>query len=314
MSTVQAAIPDDWLRLIDSDGVNLTLTTLLRLEAWAKLLDLHPRQLAGGLLAGNYLSRQKGRGMEFDELRQYQPGDDIRLIDWRVTARTGKPHTRVYREEKQRPVYLFTDLTSTMYLGSQLMLKSHCAAQMATLLAWRGAAQGNRVGGIIVNSQQHKICRPQSRQAGVLHYLHELVALHQPDWQGLASQRFDDSIRQLKQLVRPGSSLYLISDFALLGEHSLKLLQPLGQHCEITAIIITDPLESTPPTLKATYPLPITDGQQQGYLDSASLKQWQQQVMQRHQWLRQQFRQRHIRTLTLSAGQSLAHQLRRQCQ
>ena len=115
-------------------------------------------------MSGGYLSRQKGRGMEFDEARHYLPGDDIRAIDWRVTARTGKTHTKIYREERERPVFILCDLTASMQFGSQLLLKSVQAAHIAALLSWAAAARGDKVGALIFNDGMHRECKPLSRQ------------------------------------------------------------------------------------------------------------------------------------------------------
>ncbi len=103
-----------WLSKYQSDGVNLGIKELIYYQGKTALLNLSPRKTVQAKLAGAYLAKTKGRGMEFDEARHYQAGDDIRAIDWRVTARTGKTHTKLYREEKERPVFVLTDLSSSM--------------------------------------------------------------------------------------------------------------------------------------------------------------------------------------------------------
>lgn len=102
------------LNKLQSNGVSLSTAELLRYQQLAKLFSLAPKRMPQAKLAGSYLTKHKGRGMEFDEARHYQPGDDIRAIDWRVTARTGKTHTKVYREERERPVFLFCDYLPSM--------------------------------------------------------------------------------------------------------------------------------------------------------------------------------------------------------
>ena len=129
-------------------------------------------------MSGNYLARSKGRGMEFDEVRHYQNGDDIRAIDWRVTARTGKTHTKLFKEEVERPVLIATDLSENMLFGSQLLFKSVQAAHLASLVAWHAKSRGDRVGGIVFNQHYHAELKPRSRLQGVLHYLHILSQVH----------------------------------------------------------------------------------------------------------------------------------------
>ena len=113
-----------YLARLQSDGIHLGVKELLQYRQFANLLDLTPRRTPQARLAGSYLTKHKGRGMEFDEARHYQPGDDIRAIAWRVTARTGKTHTKVYREERERPVFILCDMSSSMQFGTQLLLKS----------------------------------------------------------------------------------------------------------------------------------------------------------------------------------------------
>ena len=112
------------LALLQTNGVNLSTAELLRYQQLAKLFSLAPKRSPQARLAGSYLTKHKGRGMEFDEARHYQPGDDIRAIDWRVTARTGKTHTKIYREERERPVFLFCDFSPSMMFGTRLLTKS----------------------------------------------------------------------------------------------------------------------------------------------------------------------------------------------
>ena len=119
---------EKWLSKYQSNGVDLGIKELIHYQGKTALLNLSPRKTVQAKLAGAYLAKTKGRGMEFDEARHYQAGDDIRAIDWRVTARTGKTHTKLYREEKERPVFVLTDLSSSMQFGTQFLFKSVQAA------------------------------------------------------------------------------------------------------------------------------------------------------------------------------------------
>ena len=110
--------------------------------------------------SGGHLSPYKGRGVEFDESRPYQPGDDLRTIDWRVTARTGKPHTKVFREERNRPVFVWLDLRRPMLFATRGAYKGVRAAEMAALIAWSAVANGDRLGGLVFSETQHHELRP----------------------------------------------------------------------------------------------------------------------------------------------------------
>ncbi len=121
--------------------------------------------------AGGYLSGFKGRGMDFEEVRAYQPGDDVRLIDWRVTARTGKPFTKIFHEERERPVFIVVDLSATMFFGTKTAFKSVIAAKVAALIAWAAVKNGDRVGGIFYGGENCHELRPKSRNRGVLPFL-----------------------------------------------------------------------------------------------------------------------------------------------
>ena len=235
-----------WLQTCHSNGVNLSLKELMYYRAKAALLNLQPKAHIKHKLAGQYLAPHKGRGMEFAEVRHYQQGDDIRSIDWRVTARTGQAHTKLYQEEKERPVFVFTDFSQSMLFGSQFVLKSIQAAQLSALTAWSAINRGDRVGGLVFNQQQHFELKPGSRQNAVMNLFHNLLTCHE---QALtlpaqeANNGFRDNLKRLNQLAKPGSLVYLISDFVQLDEEVLKQLQLLARHCEVIACQIFDPFE-----------------------------------------------------------------------
>jgi uncharacterized protein (DUF58 family) len=163
--------------------------------------------------------------MEFDEVRHYQTGDDIRAIDWRVTARTGKTHTKLFREELERPVLIATDLSASMHFGSQLLFKSVQAAHLASLVAWHAKNRGDRLGGIVFNQHEHLELKPRSRKEGVLHYLHALTAMHHTqhksqyelqqntvneqittnEFNSLNERYFIENCARIRQIAKPGA-------------------------------------------------------------------------------------------------------------
>jgi len=152
------------------------LAELVALRGTAHDLNLHARRPVLARLQGSHRSAQRGRGLEFEEVRLYTAGDDARNIDWRVTARRGQPHTKLFREERERPVWLVADLHAGLYFGSRYQLKSSLLLRSAALLAWVAAMDGDRLGALITDSNDElRIFPPQAREAGVLPVLEALV-------------------------------------------------------------------------------------------------------------------------------------------
>ncbi len=282
-----------------SNGIKLSMQELLQYQSKSRLIDLAGKKNIQGKQAGNYLSRSKGRGMEFDEVRHYQIGDDVRAIDWRVTARTGKTHTKLFREEIERPVLVATDLRQNMHFGSKLLFKSVQGAHLAALVAWHAKNRGDRLGGLVFRDKEHIELKPRSRKAGVLHYLHALTRLnnsvdnnsttndkpaHTNESLNVKAehdeQTFTDNYKQeindksfnfeqhcarLRHIAKPGSLVYLITDGqALLDEHSnhhtLRHLTQISQHCELVVCLISDPLEQALPQSHMKLTVTLTDG------------------------------------------------------
>lgn len=270
----QAAITAaEKLSSIQSNGINLSIDELIPYQSQCALIHSGTRKSLRSKMSGNYLARAKGRGMEFDEVRHYQTGDDIRAIDWRVTARTGETHTKLFKEEVECPVLIATDLTHTMHFGSQLLFKSVQGAHLASLLAWHARNKGDRVGGVVFNNTQHQELKPRSRQQGVLHYLHSLVDIHTSalntqnidteESKHLASQAFMQNCARLRQLAKPGSLVYLITDGYHITREALRHLSNITQHCELVIALISDPLELALPDSKQKCNVTLSDGKNQ---------------------------------------------------
>ncbi|MEE9356749.1 MAG: DUF58 domain-containing protein [Methylococcaceae bacterium] len=223
-----------------ADLVSITLKTLIRFNQYAAFIKLRPRDIRAQQ-AGTYLSRLKGRGMEFDEARLYQPGDDIRTIDWRVTARTGKAHTKLYREERERPVFISVDYRPAMWFATRGVFKSVQAAKLAGLLAWAASYHGDKVGGQVFSRGHCREIKPLHSQRAVMQFLHYLV--EKPSEENSNTMAFNQVIDRLRRHARPGSLVYLISDFRQFDNVIEKQLRTLSKHCEVVMIHIYDPLE-----------------------------------------------------------------------
>lgn len=149
----------------NTDAVtNIGLPDLIRLQADARALKLPSARPVRSRQAGLQRSPQRGRGMAFAEVRLYQPGDDIRSIDWRVTARRQAPHTKLYEEERERPVLLLCDLGPSLFFASTGAFKQVRCAQLASILAWLALWSGDQVGGIVFNGETLSVQRPARRK------------------------------------------------------------------------------------------------------------------------------------------------------
>ena len=200
-----------------------------------------------------YRSRMKGRGMEYDESRLYQPGDDVRHLDWRVTARTGKTHTKLFCEERERPVFLWVDCRAPMFFATRGRLKIVAAAQTAALLAWSAVQEGDRVGGVVFSEADHQELKPRRGRASVLRLIHELAAADTPGMRGPGANGLNAGARKarsavqalsrLSYLVRPGSLVFMLSDFRNIDQVGEMAVRKLTAHSEVIFILFSDPLE-----------------------------------------------------------------------
>lgn len=200
--------------------------------------------------AGGHLSPFKGRGVEFDESRPYQHGDDLRTIDWRVTARTGKAHTKVYREERNRPVIVWLDLCRSMMFATQGAYKAVVAARLAGLIGWSAIAHADQLGGLVFSEHEHDELRPRLGRRAALR-LFKLVAEH-PSWRDDApapgaQADMDHSLLRLTRVARPGSMIFLLSDFRHLGGESERHVRELARHADVFLVDIFDPVEAELP-------------------------------------------------------------------
>jgi uncharacterized protein (DUF58 family) len=245
-------------------GVHAQLERLLALRFPARQLDIRQRRRALTQLAGGQRSNFRGRGLEFEEVRGYQPGDDIRAIDWRVTARTGAAHTKLFHEERERPVLLLVDQRAAMRFGSRHCFKSVVAAELAALLAWSALADNERIGALLLHDDDHRELRPRNNRRAVLALL---SALAEPAADSGGSLALAEALRAARRIARPGTSLFILSDFHdALEDAAREELFQLTRHTEITALRIVDPLEQClPPDGRYA----VSDGRQRCELDTA---------------------------------------------
>ena len=294
-----------------SEGTALELNALIRLRAAARNLELGARRRVLSAQAGGYLSVYHGRGMEFDEVRAYQAGDDARTIDWRVTARRGRPHTKLFREERERPVLFLVDLHPGMYFGSRVQYKSVLAGQLSAVLGWAAVSAGDRVGGIIQGAGRHHEIYPAAREAGLLPMLRAMVQL-QPKMPGeLVTGRLDGALARMARIALPGSMIVIFSDFRELGHNAEKYLSTLTRHNDVIAALLYDPLEAAAPP-PGFYRLGV-NRQQRVTVDTSRtsvIEQWQAQFQMHREKIRSICRRHTIHFMEIATTDAIVPALR----
>ncbi len=255
-----------------TNGVTLTLEELLHYRTQS-VHWLPPAQSIWSQMSGNHTSRQKGRGMDFMEVRQYQAGDDIRSIDWRVTARTGKAHTKLFAEDKEQAVILYIDLSSTLHFGSRYVLKSVQLAHFASILVWLTLAKKDRIGAVIDDGHQCLEFRPSSLQKQGLQILNAILTAHNRHFtaskhSSTRSMPYSEVFETLHTLTPKGSELILLSDFAQTSKKELSQLRRLKQHNSVRAVQFHDPLEQGQTDFRGN--VKATDGQRSQWFNFGS--------------------------------------------
>ena len=301
-------------------GAMISLNQLLMQRHAAKTLEYpaNARSIAG--ISGAHLSKMRGRGIDFEEFRPYQSGDDIRLIDWRVTARTGRAVTKVFREERERPVIIAVDQTHNMYFGSQTAFKSVIAAQAAALLCWRALDNGDRVGGMVFSDTESALIRPRRSRLSALHLLNKITDYNQriKDFSSKSeltsfsdhSSSLSSALSGIRRITKPGSTLYVVSDFANLDGIALDYLKQLARNNNVVAVMIYDALEQNLP-VPGMYG--ITDGVVKGSLNTHNKQireRYNSQFVLKMNSLKSSFDEMKIRLLTLRTNQLVVEQVR----
>lgn len=233
---------------ISLQGAYVTLEDLLRLRL-AKLAGDQETKHARLEASGARLSRFRGRGIEFTEVRAYQPGDDVRSIDWKVTARRTVPHTKIYQEERERPELLIVDQSRNMFFGTATRTKSVTAAETAALLAWQYLDRGDRVGGIVVGENGEAMVRPRRRTGAALRFLRAIASANQclgAENEG-AQPSLVQALTEAKRIAHTGHGVHVLSDFSQPMDSLKPPLARLAWNNEVRLIFIYDEFEARPP-------------------------------------------------------------------
>jgi len=251
-------------------GVYVDLEQLIALEQKGRKVSLLPRQPVHSLLSGRYASRMRGRGLNFEEIRDYQSGDDVRSIDWKVTARLQSPHVRVFNEERDRQGLLVVDQRLSMFFGTRRAMKSVTAAEIAAVVAWRILSVGDRVGGIVFNDRSIEEVRPQRSRRIVLQYLTKLAEQNQALGVGRGITRdatmLNRALDRIRRVPPHDATVVIFSDFDGADETTRHAIAALAAHNTVIAVLIHDPSQSE---LPAAGRMTVTDGELQIALDVA---------------------------------------------
>ena len=269
----------DWSRIRrqlpeanQSPGVYANLDDLIRVSFKARDFSFMPRQPVTSILSGRYASRLRGRGLNFEEMRRYLPGDDVRTIDWRVTARTRQPHVRVYTEEKDRAVLLLVDQRANMFFGSRDRMKSVTAAELAALGAWRALDVGDRVGAVVFNDTEVTDIRPQRSQQAVMSILGTVVEMNQRLRVGTDIEpnpgMLNEALRKAVRLAPHDVLVVIISDFFGVDSETERLSASLARHNDVLGLLVHDPLRLNP----QGHSISVSDGNLQMQMDLGNKK------------------------------------------
>lgn len=305
-------------------GAYTSLADLLRCRFAAQDLKLFAHRPARSLLSGGERTRFRGRGMDFEEVRLYQAGDDIRSIDWRVTARTQVPHTKIFREERERPVFMVVDQRSPLFFGSNRCFKSVLGAHIAALFSWAALTNGDRLGGLVFGDYNQRDIRPRRSKHAVLELLHQLqdynhrlqspvrpAASLQSGASALTPTTLKTILTDTRRIAKPGCAVFIISDFHDYDETTEQALFELARHTDVTLIHVYDKLERQ---LINNSPLTISNGLQRLQLP-AHEKTFQQaftnQFDERLEQLRQTCKRLRIALLSYATNDDVQDALRR---
>jgi uncharacterized protein (DUF58 family) len=297
-----------------TEGVYADLDALIRLQFQARGFSFLPRQPVHSLLAGRHASRLRGRGLNFEEIRRYLPGDDIRNMDWHITARTRKPHVRVYTEERDRPVLLVVDQRLSMFFGSQWAMKSVVAAEATALAAWRALHVGDRVAALVFDDGDVVEVAPHRSRRQVMRVLQAVVeknhALRVDAPRQAGPAMLNRVLERAVRLAKHDYLVCLIGDAAGADQETIRLVTLLGTHNDVLLVFVYDPLEAQLPDAGR---LVVAEGALQlevNTSDRGLRQRYNAEFEQRLERIRELLRQREMPVLPLSTGQGVAEQVR----
>ncbi|MGI9530302.1 DUF58 domain-containing protein [Lutimonas sp.] len=232
----------------------ISLNELLKMEHLSRGFSfLASKQKVRSILGGKHASKLRGRGLDFEEVRNYVPGDDIRNIDWKVTARTQKTHSRVFSEEKEKPALIVVDQSKSMFFGSKNKTKSVVAAELAALAAFKVLKEGDRVGGIVFADNGIDIIYPKRDRKNILRFLEKIVTRNRELKESTPVEfesALSETLNKIKNIVTHDFLIVLISDFHRYRPEVVKFITRISQHNDVILAKVFDPMEQNIPDKK----------------------------------------------------------------
>jgi len=230
-------------------GIRVSLAELIEMRHRIREVQLFSTPARRSPLVGLHHSKLRGRGVDFDQVRVYQPGDDVRTIDWRVTARTQEPHTKLFHEERERPIFILVEQSQRLFFGSGLAFKSVLAAQVAALIGWAALGHNDRVGGLVFGDNEHHEIKPRRSKMSLLQLLNRLVRANQNLNSEIPAGRdtFGLALRRAREVLRPGSLAVVLCDERALNDSAEQQLTLLARHTDLLLLPLSDPLDHALP-------------------------------------------------------------------
>ncbi|MER0041171.1 MULTISPECIES: DUF58 domain-containing protein [unclassified Pseudomonas] len=292
-------------------GIRTDLKQLIDMRHRVREVQLFSTPGRRSPLIGLHHSKLRGRGVDFDQVRVYQPGDDVRTIDWRVTARTQEPHTKLFHEERERPIYLLVEQSRQLFFGSGLMFKSVLAARAAGLIGWAALGHNDRIGGLVFGGQDNHEIKPRRSKQSLLQLLARLARANQALSADtpLVRDSFGLALRRAREVLRPGSLVVILCDERTLGDSSEQQLILLARHTDLLLLPVSDPLDHA---LPASGLLRFGEGDAQLDVDTedANLRHsYRDQAQARRARWQRLANKLGVPLLSLSTGQELVEQL-----
>ncbi len=245
-----AKFASGWFHRHKEKGNGLSVSLQELMEERKDLNRLHQKtKLVPSDMAGEVRSAFKGRGIEMEEIREYTFGDDVRDIDWRVTARKKTPYTKVYAEEKDREIYVLLDLSPSMVFGTQKELKSVTASKIAALIGWMAQENGDRFGAVIYDGEKLNTFKSQQNRAHLLAVLKKISEIGHKILTNYTQGKSMGAhpLQVMSKLIRSRAAVFIISDFKQFGDSEKKALSALAKKGQIFCINVFDTLETKAP-------------------------------------------------------------------
>lgn len=234
-----------------ANGIHLDLAELIEMRHRVHEVPLFSTPARRSPLIGLHHSKLRGRGVDFDQVRVYQAGDDVRNIDWRVTARTQEPHTKLFHEERERPIFILAEQSQRLFFGSGQCFKSVLAARAAALVGWAALAHNDRIGGLVFADTEHHEVKPRRSKQSLLQLLNLLTRANQalgPDAPpGAARDTLGLALRRAREVLRPGSLIIVLCDERALNDNAEQQLALLARHTDLLLMPVSDPLDHALP-------------------------------------------------------------------